>query len=68
MRFLPSLLFFLCLFSQTLKAGERDLYDFLWLDPDKSVFVLQNKLYPKDGSLYFELGYLSNITSKIFSK
>lgn len=63
MRFLPSLLFFLCLFSQTLKAGERDLYDFLWLDPDKSVFVLQNKLYPKDGSLYFELGYLSNITS-----
>lgn len=63
MRNLLKLFILLTLIPHTLLAGERDLYDFLWLDPDKSVFVLQNKLYPKDGSLYFELGYLSNITS-----
>lgn len=44
-------------------AGEEDLYDFLWLDPDKTVYVLQNKLYPKEKSLYLDLGYISNITS-----
>lgn len=44
-------------------AGEEDLYDFLWLDPDKSVYVLQNKLHPKDNSLYLDLGYLMNMTS-----
>ena len=44
-------------------AGENDLYDFLWLDPDKSVYVLQNKIYPKDKSFYVDLGFVSNITS-----
>lgn len=45
-------------------AGEESLYDFLWLDPDKKVYVLQNKLYKKEKSLYFDLGYISNMTSK----
>lgn len=45
-------------------AGEESLYDFLWLDPDKKVYVLQNKLYKKEKSVYFDLGYLSNFTSK----
>ncbi len=49
--------------GQSLLAGEKDLYDFLWLDPDKSVYVLQNKLYPKEKSFYAEIGYLSNTTS-----
>ena len=44
-------------------AGENDLYDFLWLDPDKSVYVLQNKIYPKDKSLYLDLGYSTSLTS-----
>jgi outer membrane beta-barrel protein len=44
-------------------AGEEDLYDFLWLDPDKSVYVLQNKLHPKDNSFYVDLGYMMNMTS-----
>ncbi|MBT4791798.1 MAG: outer membrane beta-barrel domain-containing protein [Halobacteriovoraceae bacterium] len=44
-------------------AGEEDLYDFLWLDPDKTVYVLQNKIYPKEKSIYLDLGYLTNLTS-----
>jgi len=55
------LMFILC--SLTAFAGEKDLYDFLWLDPDKSVYVLQNKIYPKDKSLYLDIGYVSNQTS-----
>ncbi len=36
-------------------SSEDSLYDFLWLDPDKSVYVLQNKLYKKTNSFYLEL-------------
>ncbi len=36
-------------------ASEDSLYDFLWLDPDKSVYVLQNKLYKKTNSFYLEI-------------
>jgi outer membrane beta-barrel protein len=46
------------------RAGEKSLYDFLWLDPDKKVYVLQNKLYKKEHSLYVDIGYVSNVTSK----
>lgn len=46
------------------RAGEESLYDFLWLDPDKSVYVLQNKLYKKEHSAYLDVGYISNFTSK----
>jgi len=46
------------------KAGEESLYDFLWLDPDKKVYVLQNKLYKKEHSFFFDAGYLLNFTSK----
>lgn len=45
-------------------AGEKSLYDFLWLDPDKKVYVLQNKLYKKEHSVYADIGYLANFTSK----
>lgn len=45
-------------------SKEGDLYQFLWLDPDKKVYVLQNKLYKKKGSIYFDLGYASNQTAK----
>lgn len=44
-------------------AGEKDLYEFLWLDPDKSVYVLQNKVHAKDKSFYLDLGYAANQTS-----
>lgn len=52
-----------CCLKTTANAGEKSLYDFLWLDPDKSVYVLQNKIYEKQNSAYFDLGYVSNITS-----
>ena len=45
-------------------AGEKSLYDFLWLDPDKKVYVLQNKLYKKEHTVYLDVGYLNNFTSK----
>lgn len=61
---LISLGMLLSLMTKEVKAGEESLYDFLWLDPDKKVYVLQNKLYKKEKSFYFDLGYISNMTSK----
>lgn len=46
------------------QASEKDLYDFLWLDPDKKVYVLQNKIYPKTNTFYFDVGYVQNQTSE----
>lgn len=46
------------------QAGEKSLYDFLWLDPDKKVYVLQNKIHKKEYTFYGDVGYLSNFTSK----
>jgi len=45
-------------------AGEKSLYDFLWLDPDKKVYVLQNKIHKKENTFYADVGFLSNFTSK----
>jgi outer membrane beta-barrel protein len=42
-------------------ASEKDLYDFLWLDPDKKVYVLQKKIYKKAKSFYFNLGYAKGL-------
>jgi len=56
-------LIFLILNSFSVLAGEKDLYDFLWLDPDKSVYVLQNKIYEKDKSFYLDIGYVTSTTS-----
>ena len=35
---------------------EGDTYSFEWLDPDKEVYVLQNRKYRKKGRLYFNAG------------
>lgn len=43
---------------------ETDLYDFLWLDPDKKVYVLQNKIFPKTKTIYFDIGYVTNDSSE----
>jgi outer membrane beta-barrel protein len=37
-------------------TAEGDLYDFLWLDQDKKIYVLQNKVYEKKGSFYANAG------------
>lgn len=33
-------------------AGEKNIYDFSWLDPDKEVYVLQNRKFRKDNNFY----------------
>jgi outer membrane beta-barrel protein len=42
--------------SPKLMGAEKDLYDFLWLDPDKKVYVLQNKVHKKEHTVYANLG------------
>lgn len=48
--------------SLSLHASDKDLYDFLWLDQDKKVFVLQNKLYENKNSFYADIGLTSSLT------
>jgi len=38
------------------QAGQSDTYKFDWLDPDKQVFVLQNRVYSKEGTVHFNAG------------
>lgn len=54
-------------FSALSRASEKDLYDFLWLDPDKTVYVLQNKEFAKSKTFYADLGYLSGLSSNFQS-
>jgi outer membrane beta-barrel protein len=56
-----SLLFFVvAVFSlnpiNSVHAGEKDVYEFSWLDPDKEVFVLQNRKYRKADKVFVNLG------------
>lgn len=37
-------------------ASEKDIYEFSWLDPDKEVYVLQNRKYRKAGKLHVNVG------------
>lgn len=46
------------------KASEESLYDFLWLDPDKNVFVLQNKTYVKENTFFADISYALNLGSE----
>ncbi|HLE11588.1 MAG: hypothetical protein A2504_05485 [Bdellovibrionales bacterium RIFOXYD12_FULL_39_22] len=45
------------LFENKLSAGESSTYNFSWLDPDKEVYVLQNKKYRKDKKAHLSAGY-----------
>ncbi|GAB4009509.1 MAG: hypothetical protein Fur0010_00250 [Bdellovibrio sp.] len=49
-------LFLLPMLFVTVMASERDVYNFSWLDPDKEVYVLQNRKYRKDGKFHVNLG------------
>lgn len=51
------------IFVPSLFGEDEKVYDFLWLDKDKSVYVLQNKMFKKDKSLYCDIGGMMNITS-----
>jgi len=42
--------------SEKAEAAEGDTYSFSWLDPDKEVFVLQNRKFRKAGRLHLNVG------------
>jgi outer membrane beta-barrel protein len=52
---LISLIFTMFLSQQVLSA-EGDTYSFTWLDPDKEVYVLQNRKFRKKGKFHVSLG------------
>src|SRR3989339_1500771 len=51
------LLIFLCISPRSASSGENDTYNFEWLDPDKVVYVLQNKAFEKKFTWYLNVGY-----------
>ncbi len=57
------LIMLLSVFAVRTEAGEDHTYDFLWLDPDKAVYVLQNKVHKKEHTFYVDVGYLVDMTS-----
>ncbi len=42
--------------SSQAMASEKDVYEFSWLDPDKEVYVLQNRKFRKAGKLHVNVG------------
>ena len=38
-------------------SGESSTYNFSWLDPDKEVYVLQNRKFRKKRSLFLKAGF-----------
>lgn len=57
--FIFPIIFFLTAFmlpSIRIQATEESVYDFTWLDPDKEVYVLQNRIYRKDHGFFVHLG------------
>jgi len=44
-------------------GSESDLYNFFWLDPDKKVFVLQNKYFKNTNKTFISAGYLIDTSS-----
>lgn len=58
MIFFKILLGIFLLQPKNLYASEDNLYKFLWLDPDKKVYVLQKKLFPKKMHVFFDIGGL----------
>jgi outer membrane beta-barrel protein len=57
MRLFLCLIFALSLFPRFSHASESDTYNFTWLDPDKEVYVLQNRKFRKVGRLHLNAGY-----------
>lgn len=53
---LTTLVLFTLTFTTNLFANEKDIYEFSWLDPDKEVFVLQNRKFRKAGHVHINLG------------
>ena len=45
------------IFSEQVFAGEKDVYEFTWLDPDKEVYVLQNRKFKKSNMFHLNAGF-----------
>lgn len=54
----------LLMMSTVVLAGESSLYNFSWLDSDKEIYVLQNRKFRKDGSLYLGATAAYNLSQK----
>ena len=48
---------FIFIFSVNTFAGEKDVYSYEWLDQDKVVYVLQNKIFEKRMTWYLNAGW-----------
>ena len=55
-KLMASFLLLSSILSQQVIASEKDVYQFSWLDPDKEVYVLQNRKFRKEGHLYLNAG------------
>lgn len=49
------------MFPLWIHAAEDSLYDFLWLDPDKAVYVLQNKVYKKENTFGLQGSFIKTV-------
>jgi outer membrane beta-barrel protein len=47
----------------TTHASEESLYEFKWLDPDKEVYVLQNKIYPKMNRQFLTFSRIEDVSN-----
>jgi len=54
--FIFSFSILISLHTFSVNAGIENTYDFSWLDPDKEIFVLQNRRYRKDDRFNISLG------------
>ncbi len=57
MKLLLCLAFVLALIPKISTAAEGDTYNFTWLDPDKEVYVLQNRKFRKVKTVHLNAGY-----------
>ena len=64
MKIIIRIIIILILSARNVAGGEKDKYNYLWLDPDKSVYVLQNKEFEAKNTFYTDLGYIRGISPK----
>ncbi len=57
-------IFLFILFMPKVHAAEDSLYEFHWLDPDKAVYVLQNKTHTNEHKFFAEAGYVKSLTAQ----
>jgi len=54
---------FLIVLSSNSFADDKSFYGFKWLDDDETVYVIQNKEYPKSGRVGIDLSYVKSENS-----